>query len=138
MRIALPISNGRFSLHYGSAEEIALHDIDVEQGVATSVGMVSTPAEGMCGAGSWMAAQGIEVLIVGGIGAGAARSLGQAGIRVFAGIQEEDPEKVVTMILEGVAQARELAPGESMCQGHGEGGHGHHHGEGHACTCGKH
>lgn len=138
MRIALPISKGRFSLHYGSAEAVSVVDLDLDACKATPCGTFDAPEGGMCGAGSWMASKGIEVLLVGGIGSGAAAGLGKAGIRVMAGLEEEDPEKVVAMFLEGVAQARELAPGESMCQGHDkdhDGSGHHHHGEGHACTC---
>lgn len=139
MRIALPLVEGKFALHYGSSDSISLHDIDAAHGVAKGAGVVATPAEGMCGAGPWLAAQGVEVLLAGGIGAGAARGLADAGVRVFAGVQDEDARKVLELFLAGLARARELAPGESMCKGHGEGGHehGHHHGEGHVCTCGN-
>lgn len=139
MRIALPISEGKFSTHYGRAEAISIHDIDLSTGTAADRGLKLFPAEGTCGAGPWMAEQGVEVLLAGGLGSGAAQALGKAGVKVFAGITETDPRKVLEQFLAGVAQARELAPGESMCQGHEDGeehGHGHHHhGAGHACTC---
>lgn len=137
MRIAMPIAEGKFSLHYGSCEAISIHDIDLEHGVATPVAVLDAPAEGMCGAGPWIASQGVQVLLAGGLGAGAAQGLGKAGVRVFAGIQERDPAKVLEMFLSGVAQARELAPGESMCHGHDD-EHEHRHGADHVCTCGKH
>ncbi len=139
MRIALPISEGKFSTHYGRAEAISIHDIDLSSGTAADRGLKLFPAEGTCGAGPWMAEQGVEVLLAGGLGSGAAQALGKAGVKVFAGITETDPRKVLEQFLAGVAQARELTPGESMCQGHEDGeehGHGHHHhGAGHACTC---
>jgi len=139
MRIAMPIAEGQFALHYGSCETLSIHDVDLEKGIATAVSVVAAPAEGMCGAGPWIASQGIQILLAGGLGAGAAQGLGKAGVRVFAGIQEKDPAKVLELFLAGVAEARELAPGESMCHGHDdEQGHGHHHGADHVCTCGKH
>jgi predicted Fe-Mo cluster-binding NifX family protein len=137
MRIAMPIAEGKFSLHYGSCEVLSIHDIDLQSGVATPVAVVDAPAEGMCGAGPWIASQGVQVLLAGGLGAGAAQGLGKAGVRVFAGIKETDPAKVLEMFLDGVAEARELAPGESMCHGH-EDGHEHRHGADHVCTCGSH
>jgi predicted Fe-Mo cluster-binding NifX family protein len=139
MRIALPIADGKFSTHYGRAQALSLHDIDLETGAAIDVGVMEFPEAGTCSAAPWVASQGVEILLVGGLGAGAAQGLGNAGVKVFAGIQEEDPAKVVEMFLAGLAQARELAPGESLCEGHEEGHeheHGHHHGEGHVCTCG--
>lgn len=138
MRIALPISEGKFSTHYGRAESISMYEVDLSAGTASNLGMRLFPAEGTCGAGTWVAAQGVEILLAGGLGSGAAQGLGKAGVKVFAGISETDPAKVVEQFLAGIAQARELAPGESMCQGHEDGeehGHGHHHGAGHVCTC---
>ena len=134
MRIALPLANGKFSIHYGRAEALSIHEIDLEKGISTSLGMRMFPQEGTCGAGKWVAAQGVEVLLAGGLGAGAAKGLGEAGVRVFAGVEEEEPNKVLEMFLAGIAQAKELAPGESACQGHGD-EPGHQHGEGHVCTC---
>lgn len=138
MRIALPISEGKFSTHYGRAEALSLYEVDLSEGTAANLGMRLFPAEGTCGAGAWVATQGVEILLAGGLGSGAALGLGKAGVKVFAGISETDPAKVVEQFLAGIAQARELAPGESMCQGHEDGeehGHGHHHGAGHVCTC---
>ena len=121
MRIALPISEGKFSIHYGRAEALSLHDIDLATGTSADLGMRLFPAEGTCGAGPWVAQQGVEVLLAGGLGSGAAQSLAKAGVKVFAGIAETDPRKVIQQFLAGVAEARELAPGESMCQGHEDG-----------------
>ncbi|MCB9496694.1 MAG: hypothetical protein H6686_07410 [Fibrobacteria bacterium] len=137
MRIALPIHAGKFSIHYGRAESISIHDIDLESGSVLDMGLRAFPAEGTCSAGAWMSEQGVEVLLAGGLGSGAAQGLGNAGVKIFAGIQEEDPAKVLERFLQGVIEARELVPGESMCQGHDEDrDHEHgHHGEGHVCTC---
>ena len=131
MRIALPISEGKFSTHYGRAESLSIHDIDLEHGTSTDVGVKEFP-EGTCGAGAWVARQGVEVMLAGGLGGGAAKGLAEAGVKVMAGVQETDPKRVLELFLAGVAQARELAPGESACQGHD---HDHDHGEGHVCTC---
>jgi predicted Fe-Mo cluster-binding NifX family protein len=133
MRIALPISEGKFSTHYGRAEALSIHDIDLDTGTARDGGLRLFPAEGTCGAGPWVAAQGIEILLAGGLGGGAAKGLAEAGVRVMAGVQETDPKRVLELFLAGVSQAREMAPGESTCQGHGD--DDHHHGEGHVCTC---
>lgn len=134
MRIALPIADGKFSTHYGRAQALSLHDIDLGSGKTSDLGLKEFPEEGTCSAAPWVAAQGVEVLLVGGLGAGAARGLGEVGVKVFAGIEEEDPAKVVEMFLAGLAQAKELAPGESLCQGHDD-EHGHQHGADHVCTC---
>ena len=137
MRIALPIADGKFALHYGRSQALSLHDVDAEKGTVVDLGMRPFPAEGTCSAADWVASHGVEVLLAGGLGAGAASGLGKVGVRVMAGVQEEDPRRVVEMFLAGLAQVRELAPGESLCQGHEDGEeHGHEHAEGHVCTCG--
>ena len=136
MRVALPISEGKFSIHYGRAEALSLHEVDLATGKASDLGMRLFPAEGTCSAAPWVAAQGVEILLAGGLGSGAAQGLGKAGVKVFAGIEETDARKVLESFLAGVAQARELAPGESMCQGHDDDHeHGHSQGAGHVCTC---
>ena len=140
MRIALPIADGKFALHYGRSQALSLHEVDLATGSSTDLGLRAFPAEGTCSAAPWVASQGVEILLAGGLGAGAAAGLGNAGVRVMAGIQEEDPRLVVEQFLSGIAQARELSPGESLCHGHEDGedqGHGGHHGEGHVCTCGN-
>lgn len=140
MRIALPIADGKFALHYGRSQALSLHDIDLDAGTATDLGLRAIPPEGTCSAAPWVAAQGVEVLLAGGLGAGAANGLGKAGVKVMAGIREENPAKVLELFLAGLAEARELAPGESLCHGHDDDTdheHGHHHGEGHVCTCGR-
>lgn len=137
MRIALPIADGKFSIHYGRAQALALHDVDLLKGSASSLGLRMFPAEGTCGSGQWVASQGVEILLAGGLGAGAARGLAEAGVTVLAGIEEEDARKVLGAYLAGFATVRELAPGESLCQGHddAEGGQHGHHGADHVCSC---
>jgi len=134
MRIALPVADGKFSTHYGRAQALSLHDIDLATGTILDAGLKAFPEEGTCSAAPWVAAQGVEILLVGGLGAGAAKGLGNAGVKVFAGIEEASPTKIVEMFLAGLVQAKELAPGESMCQGHDD-DHEHQHGAGHVCTC---
>ncbi len=136
MRVALPLSEGKFSTHYGRAEELSLHDVDLATGNTLDLGLRLFPAEGTCNAAAWVAAQGVDILLVGGLGFGAAQGLGKAGVKVFAGFEETDARKVLESYLAGVAPARELAPGESDCQGHGDDHeHEHRHGADHVCHC---
>lgn len=134
MRLALPIAEGKFSLHYGRASALSIHDVDLERGTSVPVGLLPFPAEGTCSAAAWVAAQGVDVMLAGGLGGGAAQGLGKAGVQVLAGIREEDPSKVLASFLAGAAEARRLAPGESLCEGHDDDDHDHH-GEGHVCHC---
>jgi len=133
MRIAMPIADGKFSTHYGRAMGLSIHDVDLEKGEMTDLGLKPFPETGTCSAAAWVAEQGIEVLLAGGLGAGAAQGLGKHGIKVLAGVNEEDPAKVLASFLAGVTRVVELAPGESLCGGHDD--DDHHHGEGHVCTC---
>lgn len=133
MRIAMPIADGKFSTHYGRAKGLSVHDVDLETGTSVDLGLKPFPETGTCSAASWVAQQGIDVLLAGGLGGGAAQGLGKHGIKVLAGVQEEDPAKVLASFLAGVTRVVELAPGESMCNGHDD--DHDHHGEGHVCTC---
>jgi len=133
MRIAMPIADGKFSTHYGRAKGLSIHDVDLEKGEMTDLGLKPFPETGTCSAAAWVAQQGIEVLLAGGLGAGAAKGLGNHGIKVLAGVEEEDPAKVMASFLAGITKVIELAPGESLCGGHDD--DDHQHAEGHVCTC---
>ena len=66
----------------------------------------------------FLAAQGVDTLICGGIGAGARQALAQAGIRLFPGVQGPADEAVKSLLAGTLAYDP-----DTVCT--------HHHGEGH-------
>jgi predicted Fe-Mo cluster-binding NifX family protein len=130
MRIALPLHQGRFSAHFGGAEEFAFYTVD-EASRTVRERMHSPPPEHGRGVfPMWLRNQGANVVLAGGMGPRASGILAQHGIEVVVGIQGDDPDAVVQAYLEGSLEAS-----GDVCHEHGyhDCGHDHgdHHGRGH-------
>jgi predicted Fe-Mo cluster-binding NifX family protein len=69
----------------------------------------------------WLYEQGVNVVIAGGMGAGAQNILKEKGIKSVIGVTESDPEKAVLNYLNG-----NLTAGGNTCD-HGDG-------DGHTCS----
>ena len=121
--------NGMVFQHFGHTERFKVYTI--EDGRVLSGEVIDTAGAGHEALAVFLAKQGVDTLICGGIGPGAVNELAMCGIRVFGGI---------TGLADAAAEA--LARGslaynpEPNCDHHdGEhGGHCEHHGEGH-CGC---
>ena len=123
--------NGMVFQHFGHTERFKVYTI--EDGRVLSGEVIDTAGAGHEALAVFLAKQGVDTLICGGIGPGAVNALAMCGIRVFGGI---------TGLADAAAEA--LARGslaynpEPNCDHHdGEHGHGDHcghHGEGH-CGC---
>ena len=121
--------NGMVFQHFGHTERFKVYTI--EDGKVLSGEVIDTAGAGHEALAVFLAKQGVDTLICGGIGPGAVNALAMCGIRVFGGI---------TGLADAAAEA--LARGslaynpEPNCDHHdGEhGGHCEHHGEG-RCGC---
>ena len=100
------------------------------QGVQEA-GIVDTQGSGHAAISEFLAAQGVQAVLCGGIGHGALVALAQLGIDVVPGVSG-NPDEAIQQLIDGTLQ-----PAGMGC-GCGCGGHGHHeHGEG-GCGCGGH
>lgn len=134
MKIAVTYENGSVFQHFGHTAQFKLYT--VEGGKVVSSCRKDTGGTGHGALAAWLQALDVDVLICGGIGAGARNALGAAGIQIFGGVRG-DADEAVEMFLAGVLEYDPCA----RCSHHGAEHHGcgqHHHGEGHSCgTCGK-
>ena len=131
MKIALPlVDDGSFSLHFGGSSKVALFEVDPASRTILSVQEVVPPEAEPCEWGSWLAAQKVELVLAGGMGRGAQKSLTDLGLTVVAGMPEAEPRALVQAWLEQRASA-----GRNGCEGghRGDCGHGEH--GGHHCHC---
>jgi predicted Fe-Mo cluster-binding NifX family protein len=110
MRIAIPLSGGRLSAHFGHCECFALVDADpAEKKILGREDLVPPPHEpGVLPA--WLAGRGAELIIAGGMGARAQELFAAQGIRVLVGAPVETPERLVADYLAGALQA-----GKNVC-----------------------
>ena len=83
-KIAVPYENGQVFQHFGHTERFKIYT--AEDGKVVSSEVVDTAGAGHEALATFLAKQGVDTLICGGIGPGAVNALGMCGIRVFGGI----------------------------------------------------
>ena len=123
MKIAATYDNGNIFQHFGKTETFKVYEVEDNKVVSSEV--IGSNGTGHGALAGLLAAQGISVLICGGIGEGAQTALAEAGIEVCSGAQGNTDE-AVEAYLKG-----ELTSAGTTCDHH-------HHEEGHSCgdSCG--
>ncbi len=124
MRIAVTYENGMIFGHFGHTAQFKVYD--AEGGKILRSEVMDTNGTGHGALAGLLAAGGVDVLLCGGIGAGAQMALKQAGILLYSGVTG-DADAAVDAFLAG-----QLAYNPDVRCDH----HDHPHGEGH--TCGDH
>ena len=133
MKIAATYENGQIFQHFGHTAQFKLYD--VENGAVVSAQVVDTNGSGHGALAGFLAANGVNSLICGGIGGGAQMALAEAGIQLYAGCSG-DADQRVDELLAGTLQFAQAATcdhhhgAEHTCGDHGCGSHDH--------TCGHH
>jgi predicted Fe-Mo cluster-binding NifX family protein len=110
MKYAVPVSGGVLSSHFGHCEQFALIDVDEQTKQITNKEMVASPEHQPGLLPAWLAQQGVNVVIAGGMGPRAVDIFNQNNVGVVLGAMESDPEKAVLAHLAG-----NLATGENVC-----------------------
>jgi predicted Fe-Mo cluster-binding NifX family protein len=108
MRIAVPISGGRVSAHFGHCEQFGL--FDTENGEIKSMEYVNSPPHEPGAFPRWLKERGADIIISGGMGRRAQELFSREGIEVILGTDETDPERLVRIYLDG-----ELESGDNPC-----------------------
>jgi len=111
MRIAIPLTNGRLSLHFGYCECFALLDVDPDEQKVLGRENVWAPPHQPGLLPPWLAKLGATVVLAGGMGERAQALFAEQGIQVVVGAMVETPERLVSNYLAGT-----LRPGENGCQ----------------------
>ena len=110
MRVALPCENGRVTMHFGHAPRFMFYDVDAEKKMILRAEEISAPPHEPGALPQWLAQNGAEVVLAGGMGGRAQSLLNQQGITVVVGVPDGDPEQVVEQYLSG-----ELSNGPNLC-----------------------
>lgn len=121
MKIAVTHENGNVFGHFGKSKEFAI--FEAEDGKVVSSHVEKAPEEGHGAMVGFLTGLGVDILICGGIGAGAVNALKEAGISIYAGASG-NVEMQVSALLNG--QLSENS--EANCGHKSEAGHncGHH------------
>jgi predicted Fe-Mo cluster-binding NifX family protein len=131
MKIAVPVTKeNQVDGHFGHCESYGVFTISENNDISNIKNIES--AEG-CGCKSdiagVLAADGVTIMLAGGIGGGAVTVLNNSGIEVIRGC-EGDATAAVKQYLSGSIENSEVC-----CHHHEGGSHkGHHHAEGHVCN----
>ncbi len=92
MKIAVTYENGNIFQHFGRTETFKIYEIENNTVISSEV--TGTEGHAHEALADFLKAQGIEVLICGGMGPGAQNALAQAGIEVYAGAEGSCDEAV--------------------------------------------
>lgn len=128
MKIVIPSANEKLCGHFGHCEYFTFVEINPETKEIINIEK-KVPEEGIsCQSASWIATQGANIILAGGMGGRPMAIFAQNGVKVIAGCPELEIETVVNQFLND-----SLALGENSCGGEHHHCHGHNHGEHHHC-----
>ncbi|MEJ5299634.1 MAG: NifB/NifX family molybdenum-iron cluster-binding protein [Thermodesulforhabdaceae bacterium] len=104
MKIAIPVTDGRLSMHFGHCERFAFFDVDPQTGQILKKEEVLAPPHQPGFLPQWMAQQKVDLVLAGGMGGRALGLFAQYGIRVITGAPSLEPEQIVRSYINGTLQ----------------------------------
>ena len=123
MKIAVTYENGQIFQHFGHSAQFQLYE--AQDGKIVSSEVVDTEGSGHGALAGFLSELGVDVLICGGIGAGAQAALAAENIELYGGVTGK-----ADAAAEAFAAGNLEYDPEAKCEHHD------HHGEGH--DCGEH
>lgn len=96
MKIAVTFENGDVFQHFGHTENFKIYQVEDKK--VTESYVVNTDGAGHGALAGFLKEAGIDVLICGGIGAGAQNALTEAGIRFYGGVSGQADEAVAAFL----------------------------------------
>ena len=110
MRIAIPVTDGKLSAHFGHCEEFAVVDVDEQTRQIANVAKLLPPAHEPGALPKWLGEQNADVIIAGGMGQRAQQLFAQNNIKVVVGASGQLPEELVSAYLNNT-----LETGNNIC-----------------------
>jgi len=110
MKIAIPLADGRLSMHFGHCEQFALVEADEATRKVGETELLTPPGHEPGVLPAWLHEQGATVIITGGMGQRAQQLFAQSGITVVVGASVDTPDKIVSAYLDGALQT-----GDNIC-----------------------
>ncbi|MBN2019284.1 MAG: P-loop NTPase [Sedimentisphaerales bacterium] len=110
MKIAIPITNGKLSSHFGHCEQFAVIDVDAGSKSIAKTEMLTPPAHEPGVLPKWLSEMGVNLVIAGGLGQRAQQLFKENNIAVIVGAPSDMPENIVTAYL-----GKSLQTGDNVC-----------------------
>ena len=133
MKIGIPTLEGKLCAHFGHCETFSFVEINPETKEIISI-TTGAPEEGIsCQSANWISAQGVNIVLAGGMGGRPMMAFAENGVQVITGCPELEIREIVELFLNQTLEIGQNSCGSDpnhSCHGHhGEGHHcgGHHH-----------
>jgi predicted Fe-Mo cluster-binding NifX family protein len=110
MKIAIPLAQGKLSLHFGHCEQFAIIDVNEESKEISNRKDLTPPAHEPGVLPRWLHEQDVNVIIAGGMGQRAQQLFAQNSIKVVIGASAVDPEELISAYLQDT-----LETGANIC-----------------------
>jgi predicted Fe-Mo cluster-binding NifX family protein len=110
MRVAIPLAQGKLSLHFGHCDQFAIFDIDDNIKKVINREEATPPAHAPGVLPKWLHQNNVSVIIAGGMGQRAQQLFAQNHIKVVIGASAGSPEELVSAYLEN-----KLETGNNIC-----------------------
>jgi len=110
MKIAIPLTDGKLSAHFGHCQQFAVIVADPTTKKIGQQTLLTPPAHEPGVYPAWLAGQGATHIIAGGMGQQAQNLFARSGIEVVIGAPAEEPAMIVALFLEG-----KLETGSNLC-----------------------
>lgn len=109
MKIAIPLENEKLCSHFGHCQNFAMIETN-KAGDIVAKNILPSPPHEPGSLPKWVAEQGANLVIAGGLGARAQALLIEQGVEIIIGAPEDTPENLVKKHAEG-----NLSSGENLC-----------------------
>ncbi len=110
MKFAIPVVQGKLSMHFGHCEGFAIIEVEDNSKEIKGTEFVSAPPHQPGLLPGWLGEMGVDSVIVGGMGRRAQGLFREFGIDIIIGAPCEGPETIVRDYLNG-----NLVTGENIC-----------------------
>ena len=110
MKIAIPLAEGKLSMHFGHCASFALVDVDPQTKKIIKQEEIAAPPHQPGLLPPWLAERGATMIIAGGMGQRAQGLFTEQNIRVTVGLSPDTPENIIAQYLGGT-----LKSGENAC-----------------------
>ena len=110
MKIAMPLANNMLCMHFGHCEVFRFFSINETNKTVEDFKDLTPPPHEPGVLPKWIAENGANLVLAGGMGQRAQSLFGNNGVQVVTGVIETDPNKAVADYLEG-----KLSTGQNAC-----------------------
>jgi len=100
MRVAIPVDDRQFCPHFGRSSQMMLAEVDPATRTVERKRIIDRPQRGCDSFPQWLSELAVDMVVGGGMGAGAQQGLANRGIGVSLGHDGDDLDAVIASFLD--------------------------------------